>query len=112
VAPTPAAAVTPIPTGQCCGDTATSRCTGLNPTCASNHCCQNIGGPGHECNACKCVGDKNDCSEAQCSQPAGDCPPLNGTAACAQTSGGKCCYPDADGDCCTVFATGGGVIEC
>jgi hypothetical protein len=117
-APTPAAAVTPIPTGECCGDTTTGdRCTGENPNCESNHCCQNIGGTGHECNACKCVGDKNDCNVQQCGNPPGTCPPIViegvSTAACGQTSGGRCCYPDAAGACCPVVATGGGgVVTC
>jgi hypothetical protein len=117
VAPTAAMAATNIPTGQCCGST-TTKCTGLNSSCASNHCCQNISSK--DCNQCKCVGDKNDCTTTQCSNPAGNCPPItviiNGVPTilnpCAQTSSGKCCYPDANNNCCTVFTSGNTLVSC
>jgi len=117
VAPTAQAAGSQIPTGQCCGST-TTNCTGLNPTCASGHCCQNLSSK--DCNQCKCVGDKNDCSSTQCSGPVGSCPSItvivNGVSVtvqpCATTSGGKCCYPDSNLNCCTVFTVGNTVNIC
>src|SRR5436305_1083276 len=117
MAPTASAAGSKIPTGQCCGSTATN-CAGLNPSCQSGHCCQNLSSK--DCNQCKCVGDKNDCSSTQCSQPAGACPPItvivNGLpkilVACASTSSGKCCYPDSNGNCCTVFTVGNTLEAC
>jgi len=119
MAPAASAAGSLIPTGGCCGNTHANppdTCTGGNPTCESNHCCQNVSSK--DCNQCKCVGDKNDCTTTQCSDlsPTG-CPNMviNGvsTPACGKTSSGKCCYPDVNGNCCTVFTSGTGtVINC
>ena len=121
MAPTASAAGSKIPTGQCCGSTATN-CAGLNPSCQSGHCCQNLSSK--DCNQCKCVGDKNDCSTAQCTpcSPCTGCPDLlvtfNGVpatlVACGKTSGGKCCYPEFPGsaNCCTVFIVGNTLEVC
>jgi hypothetical protein len=116
MAPAASAAGSQIPTGECCGH-APDRCTGGNPLCESGHCCQNISGPGHECNACKCVGDKNDCSVDQCGGPVGTCQPIPiagvMTNACGTTSAGKCCYPDSSGSCCVVvFNSSGNDVVC
>jgi hypothetical protein len=98
-----------IVTGGCCGDTRSDTCTGGNPLCKSGHCCQNTDATAKSCNPCKCVGDKNDCSVAQCNTPLGGtvCPPITGHTACGKTSSGRCCYSvDAQPtprDCCTVF---------
>jgi len=114
MAPVASATLSKIPTGGCCGDTKTDRCTGGNPLCESNHCCQNTDATAKACNPCKCVGDKNDCSVNQCVVAnAGNCPPItiNGvvTQACGQKSGGSCCYPDFNGECCTVILNSNGL---
>jgi hypothetical protein len=116
MAPVASAAGSKIPTGGCCGHRASSNCTGGNPLCESNHCCQNLSSK--DCNQCKCVGDKNDCSNTQCSDPSTTgCPPLHISVdgvpttlnACGKTSSGKCCYPDAiSGTCCTVVVSSAG----
>jgi hypothetical protein len=116
MAPAASAALSQIPTGECCGH-APDTCTGGNPLCESGHCCQNVGGPGHECNACKCVGAKNDCSTNQCGNPAGSCPNIDiagvSTAACGTTSSGRCCYPDTSNVCCVVvFNSSGNDVVC
>jgi hypothetical protein len=112
MAPAASAAGSLIATGDCCGDSATSNCTGGNPLCSSGHCCQNL--YSKTCNQCKCVGDKNDCE--LCTAAPGTCPPMtiNGvsTTACGATSSGACCYPDAAGNCCTVFVSGGTTLTC
>ncbi len=120
LAPTAAAAQSIISTGNCCGNSATDTCTGLNSTCQSNQCCQNLGSG--TCNPCKCVNTANDCSSNHCSKAindptcasAGGCPPVNiggvPTAACARTSACECCYPNEIGVCCTPVASGSGVI--
>jgi hypothetical protein len=111
MAPVASATQSLIKTGECCGHTP-DNCTGGNPLCESGHCCQNLSSK--DCNQCKCVGDKNDCSTDQCANAAGTCPAqvINGisTAACGQTSSGKCCYPDANNNCCTVFFTPGSTV--
>jgi hypothetical protein len=108
-----------IPTGGCCGDTRSDTCTGGNPLCQSGHCCQNLDATAKQCNPCKCVGDKNDCSTDQCSAANGTtgCLTLNGHTACGKTNGGRCCYvaaSDPDQVCCTVFlsAADGIDIQC
>jgi hypothetical protein len=108
-----------IPTGGCCGDTRSDTCTGGNPLCQSGHCCQNLDATAKQCNPCKCVGDKNDCSTDQCSAANGTtgCLTLNGHTACGKTNGGRCCYvaaSDPDQVCCTVFlsAADGVDIQC
>jgi len=101
-----------IPTGGCCGSTSHGdTCTGGNPLCQSGHCCQNLDATAKACNPCKCVGDKNDCSVAQCSTAAGTtgCAVIPLHSACGKTSSGRCCYTsnsDPDQDCCTVFLSG------
>ena len=108
-----------VPTGGCCGHRATDNCTGGNPICQSNHCCQNISSK--DCNQCKCVGDKNDCSNTQCSDPSttgcnsiqikvdGVLTTIN---PCGKTSSGKCCYPDQiDNICCTVILKEGTELQ-
>jgi hypothetical protein len=99
-----------IPTGGCCGDTKNGdTCTGGNPLCVSGHCCQNLDATAKQCNPCKCVGDKNDCSTDQCVQTANvtSCASIPGHTACGKTSAGKCCYKPGDATstepCCTVF---------
>jgi hypothetical protein len=102
-----------VETGGCCGHR-TTNCTGGNPICQSNHCCQNLSSK--DCNQCKCVGDKNDCSVDQCiTANASQCPPItvNGvlTQPCGKKSGqlgGSCCYPDFNGECCTVIINSAG----
>jgi hypothetical protein len=116
MAPAASAALSQVPTGECCGH-APDNCAGGNPLCESGHCCQNVGGPGHECNACKCVGLKNDCSVNQCGNPAGSCPNIDiagvSTAACGTTSSGRCCYPDSSAVCCVVvFNSAGTDVVC
>ena len=108
-----------IPTGGCCGNTKSDTCTGGNPLCQSNHCCQNTDATAKACNPCKCVGDKNDCSTDQCDQTqnTSTCTQLTGHTACGRTSAGKCCYiaaSDPDQVCCTVFlsAADGVDIQC
>jgi hypothetical protein len=107
-----------IPTGGCCGDTKNGdTCTGGNPLCQSNHCCQNLDATAKACNECKCVGDRNDCSQDQCANPLGGtvCDPVPGHTACGKTSSGRCCYrltANPSDPCCTVFlsqATGDNV---
>jgi hypothetical protein len=106
-----------IPTGGCCGDSSTGdTCTGGNPTCQSGHCCQNLDASAKQCNSCKCVGDKNDCSTDQCDQTADTtgCPTFPFHTVCGKASN-RCCYladNDPDQVCCTVFlsqATGDNV---
>jgi hypothetical protein len=117
LAPAAALAGSKIPTGGCCGDTKTDRCTGGNPLCESNHCCQNTDATAKACNPCKCVGDKNDCSVQQCDPTqASLCPDItiNGvpTQSCGKKSGslgGSCCYPDFNGECCTVVLNTNGL---
>jgi hypothetical protein len=116
IAPAAAVAGSKIPTGECCGHLPDT-CTGGNPKCESGHCCQNLSGPGKECNACKCVGAKNDCSLNQCGNPPGSCPNITisgiSTKACGTTSSGRCCYPDSAGTCCTVVLNTSGVdVSC
>jgi hypothetical protein len=108
-----------IPTGGCCGNTKSDTCTGGNPLCQSGHCCQNTTATAKACNPCKCVGDKNDCSVAQCNTatPTTGCTVLPGHTLCGKTSGGRCCYianSDPDQLCCTVFlsAADGVDIQC
>jgi hypothetical protein len=109
-----------IPTGGCCGSTKNQdTCTGGNPLCQSGHCCQNLDATAKQCNPCKCVGDKNDCSNDQCSAANGTagCTVLPGHTACGKTNGGRCCYvaaSDPDQVCCTVFlsAADGIDIQC
>lgn len=117
MAPTALASGSTVAPGGCCGSSTTgtnTTCVGLNPVCTSNHCCQNLSSK--DCNQCKCVGDKNDCSICA-NVGGGTCPnmTLNGvsTPACGTTSSGACCYPDANGNCCTVFTSGTGtVVSC
>jgi hypothetical protein len=112
LAPTAAAAGSQLTNGSCCGNSATDNCTGGNPKCQSGHCCQNLSSK--DCNLCKCVGDKNDCSSTQCSGTGSGCPDITVTIsgvsttlhACGKTSGGRCCYPDTLGNCCTVNEQG------
>jgi hypothetical protein len=109
-----------IPTGGCCGSTKLGdTCTGGNPTCQSGHCCQNLDATAKQCNPCKCVGDKNDCSNDQClnNTSTTGCTVLPGHTACGKTNGGRCCYiatSDPDQVCCTVFlsAADGVDIQC
>jgi hypothetical protein len=118
MAPAASAAGSKIPTGGCCGSTKTDTCTGGNPLCESNHCCQNLDATAKQCNPCKCVGDKNDCSTDQCiAANAGNCPAkvINGvlTQPCGQKNGGVCCYKDFSGACCTVVENSAGQdVEC
>jgi hypothetical protein len=108
-----------VPTGGCCGHTPDT-CTGGNPLCVSGHCCQNTDATAKQCNPCKCVGDKNDCSTDQCDNPLGAtvCDPLPGHTPCGKTSAGKCCYKPGDATstepCCTVFLSqsSGDNIDC
>jgi hypothetical protein len=99
-----------IPTGGCCGNTRNNdTCTGGNPLCVSGHCCQNLDATAKQCNPCKCVGDKNDCSTDQClaSNGTSGCTVLDGHTLCGKTNGGRCCYKPGDANstepCCTVF---------
>jgi hypothetical protein len=99
-----------IPTGGCCGDTKNGdTCTGGNPLCVSGHCCQNLDATAKQCNPCKCVGDKNDCSTDQCDAANGTagCIDLPGHTTCGKTNGGRCCYKPGTASstepCCTVF---------
>jgi hypothetical protein len=111
MAPAVSAASSLVPNGGCCGHRATDKCTGGNPLCASNHCCQNLSSK--DCNQCKCVGDKNDCSTDQCdTSSTTGCQSIQVTVdgvvttidPCGQTSSGRCCYPDQiEGTCCTVI---------
>jgi hypothetical protein len=110
-----------IPTGGCCGNTKNGdTCTGGNPLCQSGHCCQNLDATAKQCNPCKCVGDKNDCSVDQCNNivSLNTCPSITGFTACARTgpnATSRCCYyanTDPLQTCCTVFlsqATGDNV---
>jgi hypothetical protein len=117
VAPAAAAAASKVPTGGCCNVNKTDNCTGGNPRCESNHCCQNLSSK--DCNQCKCVGDKNDCSTDQCNTTGGTsgCSSIvvnvNGVPTsidpCGKTSSGKCCYPaPGTGTCCTVILDSAG----
>jgi hypothetical protein len=119
IAPAAASASSLVPIGGCCGNSATSNCTGLNNTCQpaagtqDGHCCQNVSSK--DCNQCKCVGDKNACGTAFCSGPAAGCSPVPGQTGtpCGSNTNGKCCYPTPEGSCCNVIiANGGGVINC
>jgi len=108
-----------IPTGGCCGNTKSDTCTGGNPLCQSGHCCQNLDATAKQCNPCKCVGDKNDCSNDQClgNGTGSGCTAIPGHTACGKTSAGKCCYvaaSDPTQTCCTVFlsAADGVDIQC
>jgi hypothetical protein len=102
-----------IPTGGCCGDTKNGdTCSGGNPLCQSGHCCQNLDATAKQCNPCKCVGDKNDCSVDQCNNivSLNTCPTITGFTACARTgpnATSRCCYKvggsSSTEPCCTVF---------
>lgn len=94
-----------IATGSCCGNSATSNCAGLNPTCASGHCCQNNGGK--QCNQCKCVGAKNDCEVLTKSQVDVVCTSNSGCP-----TGYECINPGANGYCCTVIESNGQNLNC
>ncbi len=100
-APTALAQGSQIATGNCCGDSSKSACEGLNPTCASGHCCQNNGGK--QCNECKCVGDHNDCETGGACTKNSDC-----------STGQECITSGMGaGFCCTAFeAPGGGILSC
>ena len=118
MAPAASAAGSQLQEGQCCGSSTTT-CTGLNSSCASNHCCQNISSK--DCNQCKCVNDKNDCSGDKCGGPVGTCQDVtvlvNGVEttipACGSTSSGRCCFTDPiTGTCCTVHPVGNTLLSC